>query len=90
MLLLVWGTLDNGMSPFWQPHAGVAWPSAIGLAATVMSFVMLSVALKSLPVGSSVTVTGMIALGEDVSAALRLAFLALILAGISGLEIPEA
>jgi hypothetical protein len=32
----------------------------------------------------------MIALGEDVSAALRLAFLALILAGISGLEILEA
>jgi hypothetical protein len=37
-----------------------------------------------------VAVTGMIALGEDVSAALRLAFLALILAGISGLEILEA
>ena len=37
-----------------------------------------------------VTVTGMIALGEDVSAALRLAFLALILAGISGLKILEA
>jgi quaternary ammonium compound-resistance protein SugE len=36
-----------------------------------------------------VAVTGMIALGEDVSA-LRLAFLALIVAGISGLKILEA
>ena len=73
------------------------WPSAIGVAAAVTSFVMLSVALKSLPVGTAyavwvgigafgVAVTGIIALGEDVSA-LRLAFPALIVAGISGLKI---
>ena len=58
---------------------------------------MLSVALKSLPVGTAyavwvgigvlgVAMTGMIALGESVSV-LRLTFLALILAGIIGLKI---
>ena len=76
------------------------WPSAIGLAAAVASFVMLSVALKSLPVGTAyavwvgigvfgVALVGMTALGESVSV-LRLAFLAMILAGIIGLKIVEA
>jgi quaternary ammonium compound-resistance protein SugE len=76
------------------------WPSAIGLAAAITSFVMLSVALKSLPVGTAyavwvgigafgVAVTGMIAFSEDASA-LRLAFLALILVGIVGLKLLEA
>ena len=75
------------------------WPSAIGLAAAIASFVMLSVALKTLPVGTAyavwvgigavgVAVTGMIALGEEVSAP-RLAFLALILVGIIGLRFLE-
>ena len=72
------------------------WPSAIGLAAAVTSFVMLSLALKSLPVGTAyvmwvgvgafgVAIAGMLALGENVSAP-RLAFLALILVGIVGLK----
>ena len=76
------------------------WPSAIGLAAAVASFVMLSVALKSLPVGTAyavwvgigvfgVAIAGMIALGENVSV-LRLTFLALIMSGIIGLKIVEA
>jgi quaternary ammonium compound-resistance protein SugE len=76
------------------------WPSAIGLVAAIASFVMLSVALKSLPVGTAyavwvgigalgVAMAGMIALGESVSV-LRLTFLALILAGIIGLKIVEA
>ena len=75
------------------------WPSAIGLAAALASFVMLSVALKSLPVGTAyavwvgigalgVAMTGMIALGESVSV-LRLTFLALILVGIIGLKMVE-
>jgi len=72
------------------------WPSAIGLAAAVTSFVMLSLALKSLPVGTAyvmwvgvgafgVAIAGMLALGENMSAP-RLAFLALILVGIVGLK----
>jgi quaternary ammonium compound-resistance protein SugE len=76
------------------------WPSAIGLTAAVASFVMLSVALKSLPVGTAyavwvgigvlgVAIAGVIALGESTSV-LRLAFLALILIGIVGLKMVEA
>lgn len=76
------------------------WPSAIGLVAAVASFVMLSVALKTLPVGTAyavwvgigvfgVAVAGMTALGESVSV-LRLVFLAMILAGVIGLKIVEA
>jgi quaternary ammonium compound-resistance protein SugE len=63
-------------------------------------FLMLSVALKSLPVGTAyavcvgigvfgVAIAGMIALGESVSV-LRLTFLTLILAGIIGLKMVEA
>ncbi len=51
------------------------WPSAIGLIGALVSIVMLTMALKSLPVGTAyavwvgigtlgVAVTGMIALGE--------------------------
>jgi quaternary ammonium compound-resistance protein SugE len=79
---------------------GFIWPSAIGLSAAVTSFVMLSVALKSLPVGTAyavwvgigafgVAIAGMITLGESVSVP-RIAFLALTLAGIIGLKIVEA
>jgi quaternary ammonium compound-resistance protein SugE len=75
------------------------WPSAIGLVAAVTSFVLLSVALKSLPVGTAyavwvgigalgVAIAGIIALGESASP-LRLGFLALILVGIIGLKIVE-
>ena len=75
------------------------WPSAIGIVAAVTSFVMLSSALKSLPVGTAyavwvgigalgVALAGIVALGESASP-LRLAFLALILVGIIGLKIVE-
>ena len=75
------------------------WPSAIGLAAAVVSFVMLSTALKSLPVGTAyavwvgigalgVAITGIIAFGESASL-LRVGLLALILIGIVGLKLVE-
>lgn len=75
------------------------WPSAIGIVAAVTTFVMLSSALKSLPVGTAyavwvgigalgVALAGILALGESASP-LRLAFLALILIGIIGLKIVE-
>ena len=75
------------------------WPSAIGVTAAVASFVMLSSALKSLPVGTAyavwvgigalgVALAGMVALGESASLP-RLAFLALILIGIIGLKVVE-
>ena len=75
------------------------WPSAIGLAAAVVSFVLLSTALRSLPVGTAyavwvgigalgVAITGVIALGESASL-LRVGLLALILIGIVGLKLVE-
>src|SRR5262249_27614952 len=76
------------------------WPSADGLAPAGTGFVMLSLGVKSLRVGTAyavwvgigvfgVAIAGMIALGENVSV-LRLTFLALILAGIIGLKMMEA
>jgi quaternary ammonium compound-resistance protein SugE len=75
------------------------WPSVIGLTAAVVSFVLLSTALKSLPVGTAyavwvgigalgVALAGIVALGESASP-LRLGFLALILIGIVGLKLVE-
>jgi quaternary ammonium compound-resistance protein SugE len=75
------------------------WPSVIGVTAAVVSFVMLTFALRSLPVGTAyavwvgigalgVAVAGMLALGESVSIA-RLGFLALILIGVIGLRLVE-
>jgi quaternary ammonium compound-resistance protein SugE len=75
------------------------WPSAIGLAAAVVSFVLLSTALRSLPVGTAyavwvgigalgVATTGIVALGESASL-LRVGLLALILIGIVGLKLVE-
>jgi quaternary ammonium compound-resistance protein SugE len=75
------------------------WPSVLGVTAAVVSFVMLSSALKSLPVGTAyavwvgigalgVALAGMVALGES-AAPLRVGFLALILIGVVGLKIVE-
>lgn len=75
------------------------WPSVVGLAAAAVSFVMLSSALRSLPVGTAyavwvgigalgVALAGIVALGESASP-LRLGFLVLILVGVIGLKIVE-
>jgi quaternary ammonium compound-resistance protein SugE len=75
------------------------WPSLLALAAAVISFVMLSSSLKSLPVGTAyavwvgigalgVATAGILALGESAAPA-RLGFLALILVGIVGLKLVE-
>lgn len=74
-------------------------PSALALTAAGVSFFLLSLALKSLPVGTAyavwvgigavgVAIAGILAFGEDISL-LRLGFLALILIGIVGLKIVE-
>jgi quaternary ammonium compound-resistance protein SugE len=93
LLEIVWATTlkhSDGFTRF--------WPSAIGLAA-IISFVLLAIALKSLPVGTAyavwvgigavgVAIVGIIALGESASP-LRLGCLALILIGIVGLKLVE-
>jgi quaternary ammonium compound-resistance protein SugE len=76
------------------------WPSLIGIASAIVSFVMLSLALKHLPVGTAyavwvgigalgVAIVGILALGESASPA-RLGLLALILVGVIGLKLVEA
>lgn len=76
------------------------WPSLIGIVSAIVSFVMLSLALKQLPVGTAYTVwvgigalgvaiAGIVALGESASP-VRLSLLALILIGVIGLKLVEA
>jgi quaternary ammonium compound-resistance protein SugE len=74
-------------------------PTTIALAAATLSFFLLSVALRDLPVGTAyavwvgigafgVAITGMVMLGEHVSLA-RAGFLAAILIGVIGLRVVE-
>jgi quaternary ammonium compound-resistance protein SugE len=73
------------------------WPSVIVVAAMLVSIVLLGLAMKSLPVGTSYAVwvgvgavgtaiLGIVLLGESASPG-RLASLALIVAGIVGLKL---
>ena len=76
------------------------WPSLIGIVSAIISFVMLSLALKQLPVGTAyavwvgigalgVALAGIVALGESASPT-RLSLLALILVAVIGLKLVEA
>ncbi|MGX1789445.1 DMT family transporter [Bosea sp. NPDC055332] len=76
------------------------WPSLIGIVSAIVSFVMLSLALKQLPVGTAyavwvgigalgVALAGIVTLGESASP-MRLGLLALILIGVIGLKLVEA
>ena len=75
------------------------WPSVVSVAGMVASFVFLSQALKTLPVGTAYAVwtgidavgtaiVGIMVLGEPRDAA-RLFSIALIVAGIAGLKLPS-
>jgi quaternary ammonium compound-resistance protein SugE len=75
------------------------WPSVVGITSALASFLMLAVALKSLPVGTAyavwvgigafgVAVVGILALGESASFP-RLVCLGLVLAGVIGLRLME-
>lgn len=76
------------------------WPSVIGIVSAIVSFVMLSLALKQLPVGTAyavwvgigalgVALAGIVTFGESASP-MRLGLLALILIGVIGLKLVEA
>lgn len=76
------------------------WPSLIGIVSAIVSFIMLSLALKQLPVGTAyavwvgigalgVALAGIVTLGESASP-MRLGLLALILIGVIGLKLVEA
>jgi len=76
------------------------WPSVVGITAAWISFVLLTLALRSLPVGTAyaiwtgigvlgVALVGILALGESSSIG-RLALLSLILVGVIGLKLVES
>ncbi|MFZ4451096.1 DMT family transporter [Salibacterium aidingense] len=75
------------------------WPSALGITAAAGSFFLLSLALKSLPVGTAyatwvgigvvgVVIAGIVLFEENISP-LRIIFLAMILIGAAGLQYIE-
>jgi quaternary ammonium compound-resistance protein SugE len=98
-LLLVAGLLEVGWAIGLKYTEGFTrlWPSVFTLAAMVLSVVLLGVAMKSLPVGTSYAVwvgvgavgtaiLGMVLFGEPATAG-RIASLGLIVAGIVGLKL---
>lgn len=94
LLEIVWATAIKQSDGFSR-----LGPSAIGIGAAAVSFVLLSAALRNLPVGTAyavwvgigalgVAVAGIAVHGEPASPA-RAAFLLLILAGVIGLRAIE-
>jgi quaternary ammonium compound-resistance protein SugE len=75
------------------------WPSVIGIGGALLSFVLLTVALRHLPTGTGyavwvgigavgVAIAGILLLGEAVSVE-RVFFLSIIVIGIVGLRLVE-
>lgn len=99
LLLIIAGLLEVGWAIGLKYTEGFTrvWPSVFTLGAMVLSVVLLGVAMKSLPVGTSYAVwvgvgavgtaiLGMVLFGEPATAG-RLASLGLIVAGIVGLKL---
>ncbi|NUT45537.1 MAG: multidrug efflux SMR transporter [Thermoactinospora sp.] len=91
-LEVVWAIALERSQAFTRP-----WPAAIAISSAAASFVMLSMALKDLPVGTAyavwvglgsvgVAVAGIVLLGEA-SSPVRLACLALIVVGVIGMKV---
>jgi quaternary ammonium compound-resistance protein SugE len=102
ILLVVAGLLEVGWAIGLKYTQGFTrpWPSVFTLAAMVLSVVLLGVAMKSLPVGTSYAVwvgvgavgtaiLGMVLFGEPATAG-RLVSLGLIVAGIVGLKLASS
>ena len=94
LMELVWATALKESDGLTKP-----WPTALGLAVALLSVVVLSLSLRTLPVGTAyavftglgaigVAAVGMAVFGESASPA-RLAFLALIIVGVVGLQFAE-
>ncbi|GAA3005092.1 MULTISPECIES: multidrug efflux SMR transporter [Streptosporangium] len=94
MLEIVWATALERSDGFTR-----LWPTVVGVTTAALSFVILTFALKTLPMGTAyavwvglgalgVAVAGIVALGESAAPA-RLACLALILLGVIGLKLLE-
>lgn len=102
LLLVVAGLLETAWAIGLKFAEGFTRPvvSALTLAAMVLSVVLLGIAMKSLPMGTSyavwvgigavgTAVLGMLLFGEPATAG-RLASLGLIVAGIVGLKLTTA
>ena len=102
LLLVVAGLLEVGWAIGLKYTAGFTrwWPSVLTLAAMALSVVLLGIAMKSLPVGTSYAVwvgvgavgtatLGIVLFGEPATPG-RLVSLALIVAGIVGLKLASA
>ncbi len=94
LLEVVWATALKYTDGFTR-----LWPSVIALSTALLSFVLLSSAMKTLPAGTAyavwvgigavgVVIAGIVAMGEDASWP-RLAFVGLIVVGIIGLRAVE-
>jgi quaternary ammonium compound-resistance protein SugE len=101
LLLIAAGLLEIVWAVALKDAAGFSrlWPSVIGITAAWISFGLLTLALRTLPVGTAyavwtgigvlgVAVVGILAHGESASLE-RIALLALILAGVIGLKAVE-
>ncbi|HEX2212633.1 MAG TPA: quaternary ammonium compound efflux SMR transporter SugE [Mycobacterium sp.] len=101
LILLLAGLLEIVWAIALKQSEGFSrlWPSVVGVGAAVLSFLLLTVALRELPAGTGyavwvgigavgVAIAGVILLGEAVSPA-RVMFLAVIVTGIVGLRIVE-
>lgn len=99
MLLIIAGLLEVGWAIGLKYTEGFTrlWPSVLTLAAMACSVLLLGIAMKSLPVGTSYAVwvgigaigtaiLGIVLFGESADAG-RLVSLGLILAGIIGLKL---
>jgi quaternary ammonium compound-resistance protein SugE len=102
MLLLIAGLLEVGWAIGLKYTDGFTrlWPSVFTLASMVASVILLGIAMKSLPVGTSYAVwvgvgavgtaiLGIVLFGEPANIG-RLASLGLIVAGIVGLKLTTA
>ncbi|WP_433472244.1 DMT family transporter [Spirillospora sp. CA-142024] len=102
IFLLVSGLMELVWAAALKQSDGLTrlWPTAIGLSVAVLSVVVLSLSLRSLPVGTAyavfvglgaigVALVGVVAFGESASPA-RLGFLALIVVGVAGLQVMES
>ena len=94
-LEIIWATAMKESEGFTR-----LWPSVIGVTVSLASFVLLALALRSLPLGTAyavwvgigavgVTIAGMVYFGETASP-LRLFFIALVVAGVVGLQVVES
>lgn len=99
VLLIVAGLLETGWAIGLKYTDGFTrfWPSVLTIAGIVASMVLLSIAARTLPIGTAYAVwvgigaagaviLGILLLGEPVTAA-RMFFLALLLAAIVGLKL---